>query len=113
MDKRKAIINEYKQRKITGGIYRVTNTRSRRYLLDYTPNIKAKQNAFDFMVSTGSCFHHRLRKDWLEYGGKAFVFEILDTLEKKKEQSQDDFVEDLKVLVQCWREKLDLSTRYE
>ena len=82
------------------------------YLLDYASNLKAKQNAFDFMVSSGSCFHYRLKKDWAAFGGKAFVFEVLETLEKKKEQSQDEFADDLKVLTQFWSEKLDSSKRY-
>jgi len=111
MDK-KTLINEYKQRKIIGGIYRVTNTRNGKYLLDYATNLQAKQNAFDFMTSSGSCFDYRLKKDLEEFGGKVFTFEILETIEKKKEQSQEDFTTDLKTLAQMCSEKLDSSTRY-
>ncbi len=109
---RKTLINEYKQRKIIGGVYRITNTRSGMYLLDYTPNLQAKQNSFDFQVSSGSCFHYKLEKDWAVCGGGAFTFEILETLEKKKEQSQEEFIDDLKMLEQLWSEKLDSSVRY-
>jgi hypothetical protein len=107
MNRRKTLKNEYKQRKIIGGIYRVTNTRNGMYLLDYATNLQAKQNAFDFMASSGSCFDYRLKKDLETFGGKVFVFEILETLEKKKEQSQDEFLDDLKMLEQMWSEKLD------
>jgi hypothetical protein len=68
MDK-KTLTNEYKQRKVIGGIYRVTNTRSGKYILDYTTNLQAKQNAFDFMTSSGSCLDYRLRNDLEEFGG--------------------------------------------
>jgi hypothetical protein len=112
MDKRKTLINEYKQRKVIGGIYRVTNTRNGMYLLDYAPNLQAKRNAFDFMVSSGSCLDYRLQKDWTAFGGKAFIFEILETLEKKNEQTQDEFIDDLKMLEQLWIKKLDSSMRY-
>jgi 2-phospho-L-lactate transferase/gluconeogenesis factor (CofD/UPF0052 family) len=112
MDKRKTLINEYKQRKIIGGIYRVTNTRNGMYLLDYATNLQAKQNSFNFMASSGSCFDYRLKKDWAAFGGKAFIFEMLEALEKKKEQTQDEFIDDLKMLEQLWEEKLDSSTRY-
>ena len=112
MDRRKTLINEYKQRKIIGGIYRVTNTRNGMYLLDYATNLQAKQNAFDFMASSGSYFDYRLRKDWEAFGGKVFIFEILEALEKKKEQTQDEFIDDLKMLAKLWSEKLDSSTRY-
>lgn len=112
MDRKKTLTNEYKQRKIVGGIYRVTNTRNGMYLLDYAVNLQAKQNAFDFMTSSGSCFDYRLKKDLEEFGNKVFVFEILETMEKKKEQTQDEFVADLKTLAQMCSEKLDSSKRY-
>jgi len=112
MDRRKTLLNEYKQGKIIGGIYRVTNTRNGMYLLGYATNIQAKQNGYNFMVSTGSCLDYRLKKDLTAFGGKAFIFEILESLEKKKEQTQDEFTDDLKTLEQIWSEKLDPSTRY-
>jgi hypothetical protein len=111
MDK-KTLINEYKQRKVIGGIYRVTNTRNGKYLLDYATNLQAKQNAFDFMTSSGSCLDYRLRNDLEEFGGKVFTFEIINTIEKKKEQTQEEFVDDLKVLAQMCGEKLDPSKKY-
>ena len=111
MDK-KELKDTYKQRKIIGGIYRVTNTRNGMYLFNYTPNIQAKQNAFDFAVSSNMVFDNRLRKDWESFGGACFRFEVLETLEKKKDQTQEQFVEDLKALAQMWDEKLDPSKRY-
>jgi hypothetical protein len=112
MDRKKTLTSEYKQRRIIGGIYRVTNERNGMYLLDHATNLQAKQNAFDFMVSSTSCFHFKLSKDWAVSGGESFTFEILESLEKKKEQSQDEFVDDLKVLEQMWSVKLDSSMRY-
>jgi hypothetical protein len=112
MDKRKTLLNEYKQRKIIGGIYRLTNTSNGMYFLDHATNIQAKQNSFNFMVSSGSCFHYKLQKDWEEFGGKVFMFEILDTIEKKKDQSQNKFIDDLRMLEQMWSEKLNASNRY-
>jgi hypothetical protein len=112
MDRRKTLINEYKQGKITGGIYRVTNTRNGMYLLGHAVNLQAKQNSYNFMVSTGSCLDYRLKKDLAAFGGKVFIFEILEALDKKEEQTQDEFTDDLKMLEQLWSEKLDSSTRY-
>jgi len=112
MDRRKTLKNEYKQEKVIGGIYRVTNTRNGMYLLDYTANLQAKQNSYNFMVSSGSCLDYRLKNDLTSFGGKSFIFEILEALEKKKEQTQDDFIDDLKMLQQLWSEKLDSSKKY-
>ena len=112
MDKRKTLINEYKQGKIIGGVYRVTNTRNGMYLLDYAANLQSKQNSFNYMVSSGSCLDYRLNKDWTAFGGKAFIFEMLEVLEKKQEQTQEEFIDDLKMLEQLWSGKLDTSKRY-
>ena len=112
MDRRKTLTNEYKQGKIIGGIYRVTNTRNGMYLLDHAANLQSKQNSFNFMVSSGSCLDYRLKKDLEEFGGKAFIFEILEALEKKQEQTQDEFIDDLKMLEQLWSEKFDSAKRY-
>ena len=112
MERRKILIQEYKHRRSIGGVYRVTNSRNGMFLLDFSPNIQAKQNAFDFMVFSSSCFHHKLKKDWATFGGNAFTFEILETLDKKEEQNQEEFLNDLKILEQIWSEKLDSSKRY-
>ena len=112
MDRRKTLRDEYKQGKITGGIYRVTNIHNGMYLLDYAANLQAKQNSFNFMVSSGSCLDYRLKNDLAEFGGKVFIFEMLEALEKKQEQTQDEFIDDLKMLEQLWSVKLDSSKRY-
>ena len=112
MDKRKTLINDFKQGKIVGGIFRVANTRNGMYLLDYAANLQAKQNSFNFMVSSGSCLDYRLKKDLAEFGCQAFIFEILEALDKKTGQTQNEFIDDLKMLGQLWSEKLDPSKRY-
>ena len=111
MDK-KEIKEIYKQRKITGGIYRVINVRNGKYLLNYSPDIRAKQNAFDFSISSNIVFDVRLLADWNALGGKGFRFEVLELLEKKKNQTIEQFTEDLKTLAQIWSEKLDPSLKY-
>jgi hypothetical protein len=109
---RKIIKDEYKQRKITGGIYRVTNTRSGKFLLGYAPDAQAKQNAFNFAVSADLFFDQRLRQDWGELGGKAFTFETLETLVEKADQTHEQFIGDLQALEKMWSDKLDLANRY-
>ena len=64
------------------------------------------------MVSTGACFHPKLKSDWDVSGGKDFQFEIIEELEKKKDQTRESFSDDLNELLQMWREKLDPLKRY-
>jgi hypothetical protein len=112
LDRKKELQKEYKERKIIGGVFRVVNTTNGKYLLDYTPNLQAKQNAFNFMVTQSSCFDYKLRSDWESSGGGAFTFETLDTLVKKDIQTPEEFQNDLKTLAQMWSEKLDPKKRY-
>jgi hypothetical protein len=109
---RKTLKEQYKQNKVIGGIYRVTNTRSGKYLFNFAPNIQAKQNAFEFAVSSNTVFDNRLRRDWESSGAGVFSFEVLETLEKKKDQNQEQFIADLQALVKLWDEKLESSERY-
>ena len=64
------------------------------------------------MTSSGSYFNYKLKDDLERLGNKVFVFEILETIEKKKDQSQDEFIADLKTLAQMCSEKLDPSKKY-
>ncbi len=112
MDRRKKLVNEYKQRKFSGGIYKITNSLNEMYLLGRAQDLKAMQNRFNFSVSTGSCIQPKLQEDWKEFGGKVFTFEILESIEIKEGQSQDEFIDDLKILEEIWRGKLDASNEY-
>ena len=112
MDRRKTLINDYKQRKIIGGVFKVTNTVNGRYLLDSAADIQARQNAFKFSVATNNAFDYKMRKDWQESGAGVFTFDVLDSIEKKESQSREQFMEDLKTLEQIWMEKSDASKRY-
>ncbi len=109
---RKTLKEKYKLEKVIGGVYRVTNIRNGKYLLNYVPNIRAKQNAFDFATSSGTCFDNRLREDWQTFGNGVFKFEVLEILEKKKDQTQEQFIADLVALAQIRNEKLDPLKRY-
>lgn len=112
MKSKKELIKEYKQQNPVGGIYKLTNTVNHKYLLEYSTNIRAVQNRFDFMKSCGTCFHNKVQKDWNEFGGQAFSFEIVEQIEKKENQSQDNFIEDLKTLTQIWLERFDPADNY-
>ncbi len=112
MNSRKAIRNEYKERKQLGGVYRITNTLSGQYLLGYAANLNSVQNRFQFSITTGSAPHPKLQKDWQELGPQTFTLEILEELEQQPGQSQAEFLDDLKTLEQLWRANVDASKEY-
>jgi hypothetical protein len=52
MNRRKEIINEYKERNSRGGVYTITNTLNGKYLIGHAANLKSVQNRFQFAVTT-------------------------------------------------------------
>ena len=112
MYRRKEINSEYKARRLNGGVYTITNTVNGKYLIGYAVNLKSIQNRFQFAITTGSTVHPKLQKDWEEYGAQVFKLEVLEALEQKPDQSQGDFIDDLKTLEQLCRTNLDESKEY-
>ena len=110
--KRKIMINDYKQRKIVGGVYAITNTPNGKMLLQTTSDIQGSQNRFEFSQMTGGCVSMQLQEDWKAYGADAFTFEILGQLEKKDTQTAEDFADDLKTLYDIILQDIDPSRLY-
>lgn len=112
MNRRKDISKAYKERKLRGGVYTITNTVNGKYLIGHAADLASMRNRFQFAVTTGSAVDPRLRADWAESGAAAFALEVLEEIEQKPEQSQADFLDDLRTLEQLWRASLDASKAY-
>ena len=63
-------------------------------------------------MASGSTVHPKLQEDWEELGVQAFKLEVLEELEQRPEQSQAEFMDDLKTLEQLWRANLEASKEY-
>lgn len=109
---RKQIMAEYKNRAVTGGVYAVRNSQTGKTLVVGDADIKGAANRYAFAKQTGGCFHPRLRKDLGHYGKDVFSFEVLEEMEKRRDQSDVDFAADVKTLEALWREKFDPQTLY-
>ncbi|MGO8946734.1 MAG: GIY-YIG nuclease family protein [Ktedonobacterales bacterium] len=112
MNRRKAMSQAYKERRLVGGVYRITSTHNGKYLLGHAADVASVRNRFEFSVTTGSAVDPRLRTDWEEFGASTFTLDVLEELEKPSEQSQSDFLEDLKTLEELWRAGLDAANEY-
>ena len=112
MDNRKKLREEYKQRVVTGGVYRIVNKQNGKYYLAASVDLRGDKNLFDFSVITKSSPVLHLQKEWQKYGGSSFDFEVLEEAEKKAEQSGKEFKEDMRVLAQLWAEKFDSTLAY-
>lgn len=103
---RKALAREFRETASVGGVYAIVNRIDGTRLVLSTTTISKAQNALDFAKATGSCVDPRLAESWRRHGGGAFECEILETLEKKPEQTEGEFREEIKVLEGLWRERL-------
>lgn len=109
MDKehRKERIAEYKQKEITGGIYRIYNRETGRSLIKGDINLQAVQNRFAFSQKTNSGFTINMQPDWNQYGPAAFAFEIIQEVKICNEESPKAFRDRLKRIEAQWKEKYD------
>jgi hypothetical protein len=103
---KKELQAQYKERKVTGGVYAVRNTRSNKLLLEASTDLQGSKNRFDFAKVTGSCVHTKLNADWMEQGSGDFVYEVLEELEKGETQTAEEFKADVDLLREMWLEKL-------
>ncbi len=104
-EKRKELARSYKEQKVRGGVYSLTNRETgERHILG-SQNLVGAENLFRFMVKTGSCSVLELQEEWDRYGPGAFAFEILATLEKKEEQTPKQFKKDIAALTALWKEE--------
>ncbi len=112
MNTRREISKAYKERKLHGGVYTITNTVNGKYLLDHAADLTSLHNRFQFSVMTGSAVHPKLRNDWEALGANAFTLDILEELEQGPDQTRASFMDDLKTLEQLRRASLDPSMEY-
>ena len=108
-ENRKALISEYKEKKIVGGIYCIVNDVTGKHYVFSTPNIDGSRNLFEFAKLTSSCILPQLKNEWEEYGVDAFRYEKLAELEKGAEQTKRGFTDDLKELLNLWTKELEVN----
>ena len=109
---RKELQEQYKERKVIGGVYAVRNTRKNKLLVETSTDLQGSKNRFEFAKATGSCIHTKLYADWAEQGSGDFVYEALEELDKGDAQTSEAFKADVELLKEMWLEKLSGSELY-
>ncbi|MGE5674822.1 MAG: GIY-YIG nuclease family protein [Mycobacterium leprae] len=105
MDKRE-LKRMARETKTEAGVYQIRNTKNGKRFVDSTPNLKSL-NGQRFMLETGSHKNSRLQADWKAYGGDAFLFEVLEVLERAEDESiYFDLRDELKKLEEKWLDRL-------
>ena len=104
MDRRKELIQQYKEMKTEAGVYQIKNTKNQKVFVVSTPNLKT-MNGKPMMLCMGGHKNEKLQEEWNKFGEEAFVFEVLEVL-KEKEEGYFDKTGELKELEKKWLEKL-------
>lgn len=104
MDRKKELKEQAKDIKTVAGVYQIRNTQNHKVFIDSTQNLKT-MNGKQFQLEMGGHPNKNLQKEWNEFGKDAFVFEVLETLEKKDGVYFDE-KEALKKLEEKWLDKL-------
>ncbi len=104
MDARKELKKQYASRTVTGGVYAIRNIKNDMLLLLSTTDMPGSLNRFLFAKQTGACIHPKLQCAWGK-NGSDFVLDVIEALAKKEEQSDSEFSEDIKVLLEMTRER--------
>lgn len=110
--RKKQLKEQYKARKVTGGIYRIVNKDSGRFYLNSTDDMQATRNWFESCRMFNTCSIPHIQKDWKELGMDAFALEEVDYIDKGETQTNEEYREDLKALLELWDEKLPKENRY-
>lgn len=105
-NRRKELIEQYKQMKPDMGIFRIRLKGGDKCFLETSHNLKGKMNSTRFQLDMGSHPNKELQRDWKELGPDRFEFEVLELLPYAKDESKIDYTEELEILKHIWEERL-------
>lgn len=98
--RRKEALREYKERKVIGGLYKIVNTQTGdAFPLSMTANLQGIQNRFTLAKTSPMAFNLSMSAAFAQYGMDAFELQVVETLEKKPEHSDEEFHEELAALL--------------
>lgn len=102
---KKELKEKYKNRVVIGGVYCFKCNITNQTWLRATTDMKGMKNRFVFSVSANSCPDAYLIEAWKQHGAASFSFEMLEEIEKKETQTDSEFLEDVNILLELWKEK--------
>ena len=102
---KKEIRKSYKQTLTPMGVYQIKNFVNGKIFIGSSKNIPGRINRHKFQLKFGGEDIKELVEDYSRYGEENFSFEILDEL-KPKDEPGYNYSEDLEVLEELWKEKL-------
>ena len=81
MSGRKALLREYKERKVEAGIYAVRCLITDQAWIGSTADLSTRQNGIWFSLRLGSHREKSLQAAWTAHGAEAFAFEAVEAID--------------------------------
>ncbi len=109
--KKKELTTTYRQSLRPMGIYQIRNLVNGKIFVDRSIDLEAARNRHHFVTAMSRPPIPELLADWQIYGGKQFVFEVLDKVALEGESIPDEATRqrhkgELDELLALWLEKL-------
>lgn len=101
--RRKDLLEEFKQIKTYMGVIQITNKVSGKIYVAAYPNLKNRWFTIQAQLDMGRHANSQLQKDWKELGPEAFSYEVL---EEKEADEVTDMRWERKQMEKPWLEKL-------
>ncbi|RKN78924.1 GIY-YIG nuclease family protein [Paenibacillus ginsengarvi] len=106
MNRRKELVEQYKEMKTEAGVYQFRNTANGKVWITSTNNFRSI-NGKRMMLDMGSHPCKELQADWKQHGADAFVIEILEQLKQNDNESvYYDLKKELRKLEDKWMEQI-------
>ncbi|WP_282941330.1 DUF2087 domain-containing protein [Paenibacillus sp. RC67] len=105
IDRRKELLQAYKELKRESGVYAIRNMENDKILVGSSVNLDAIWNRIQFELDMKGYRNKQLQKDWKEFGKEAFAFEVLEQLKEPK-GGQEEQLKRLAELEATWIDKL-------
>ena len=102
---KKKLQAQYSEREIVGGVYAIKNMVTDARFICASTDMQGSKNRFEFAQKTKSCVEMKLQKEWAQYGGDKFCFEVLEELKKDETQTAVQFKAEVELLKEMWTEK--------
>jgi len=106
---RKTISEAYQQRVVIGGVFCIRCTDNDQTWVKKTTDMQGSKNRHAFSLATKSCPEPSMLTAWKEYGADAFIFDVLEELNKGENQTTAEFSNDIDVLYDMWKERLAIG----
>lgn len=104
-EKRKELMDAYKNRTVIGGIYCIKCSGNGRKRIKATTDMQGAKNLYQSSIDVSGCPEPSMMKEWSEYGTASFSFICLEELKKGETQTAAEFAADVKALYELWLEK--------